>query len=44
METQQLPLHLSEKIYCALEIIRHIEQVLHRSYQLMPAHSAAFIC
>lgn len=44
METQQLRLRLGETIYCALEIIRHTEQVLHRSYKLMPTHSAAFIC
>lgn len=41
-ETQQL--HPAETLYRALEIISHIEQVLHRSYKLMPAHSAAFIC
>lgn len=44
METQQLRLRLGETIYCALEIIRHIKQVLHHSYKLMPVHSVAFIC
>lgn len=42
MERQQL--RLGDTIHCALEMIRHVEQVLHRSSKLMPAHSAAFIC